>query len=89
MLSREDNEILTRTDRGTAMGSLFRSYWIPVLLSEQLPEPDGAPVRVKVLGEELVAFRDSSGEVGLIEPRCPHRGANLFFGRNEGGGIRC
>lgn len=89
MLSREDNELLTRTGAGTPMGELFRSYWIPVLLAEQLPEPDGAPVRVKVLGEELVAFRDSAGEVGLVDPRCPHRGANLFFGRNEQGGIRC
>jgi phthalate 4,5-dioxygenase oxygenase subunit len=89
MLSAEDNVALTRTNAGTPMGELFRSYWIPVLLSAQLPEPDGAPVRVKVLGEELVAFRDSSGRVGLVEPRCPHRGANLFFGRNEGGGIRC
>jgi phthalate 4,5-dioxygenase oxygenase subunit len=89
MLSQEDNDLLTRTGAGTPMGELFRSYWIPVLLSEQLPEPDGAPVRVKVLGEELVAFRDSAGVVALVAPRCPHRGANLFFGRNEGGGIRC
>lgn len=89
MLSREDNEMLVRTGAGTPMGNLFRAYWIPVLLSEQLPENDGAQVRVKVLGEELLAFRDSSGVVGLVSPRCPHRGANLFFGRNEGGGIRC
>jgi phthalate 4,5-dioxygenase len=89
MLSREDNETLTRTNAGTPMGELFRSYWIPVLLSEQLPQRDGAPVRVKVLGEELIAFRDSEGTVALVEPRCTHRGANLFFGRNEGGGIRC
>jgi phenylpropionate dioxygenase-like ring-hydroxylating dioxygenase large terminal subunit len=89
MLSREDNEMLTRTDAGTPMGELFRSYWVPVLLSEQVPERDGAPVRVKVMGEELIAFRDSDGQVALTEPRCPHRGANLFFGRNEEGGIRC
>lgn len=89
MLTREENEILTRTNAGTPMGELFRSYWIPVLLSEQLPEPDGAPVRVKVLGEALLAFRDTAGRVALIDPRCSHRGANLFFGRNEGGGIRC
>lgn len=89
MLTREENETLTRTNAGTPMGELFRSYWIPVLLSEQLPEPDGEQVRVKVLGETLVAFRDSEGVVALIDPRCSHRGANLFFGRNEGGGIRC
>jgi phenylpropionate dioxygenase-like ring-hydroxylating dioxygenase large terminal subunit len=89
VLSKEDNDMLTRTDAGTPMGWLFRSFWLPVVLSEQLPEPDGAPVRVKVLGEELLAFRDTEGRVGLIEPRCVHRGANLFFGRNEASGIRC
>lgn len=89
MLSKEDNDMLTRTDAGTPMGRLFRSFWLPVLLSEQVPEPDGAPVRVKVMGEELLAFRDTAGRVGLIEPRCAHRGANLFFGRNEESGIRC
>lgn len=89
MLSSEDNAILTQTGAGTPMGELFRRFWIPVLLAEQLPEPDGPQVRVKVMGEELLAFRDTGGGVGLIEPRCPHRGANLFFGRNEKGGIRC
>ena len=89
MLSREDNERLTRTGPGTPMGALFRQYWIPVLLSEQVDERDGPPVRVKVLGEELIAFRDSAGTVALVEPRCPHRGADLYFGRNEAGGIRC
>ena len=71
------------------MGELFRRFWIPVLLAEQLPEPDSPQVRVKVMGEDLLAFRDSGGRIGLIEPRCPHRGANLYFGRNEKGGIRC
>lgn len=89
MLSREDNEMLTRTDADTPMGRLFRSYWLPVVLAEEVSTPDCAPVRIKVLGEELLAFRDSTGQVGVIEPRCPHRGANLFFGRNEEGGIRC
>ncbi len=89
MLSREDNECLTRTGAGTPMGALFRQYWLPVLLSEQLAERDGPPVRVKVLGEQLLAFRDSAGTVALVEPRCPHRGADLYFGRNEEGGIRC
>jgi phenylpropionate dioxygenase-like ring-hydroxylating dioxygenase large terminal subunit len=89
MLTQAQNETLTRTGPGTPMGALFRRFWIPVLLSRELAEPDGPPVRVKVLGEHLVAFRDSAGRVGLVEPRCPHRGANLFFGRNEAGGIRC
>jgi phthalate 4,5-dioxygenase len=89
MLSQAQNETLTRTGPGTAMGALFRRFWVPVLLSRELPEPEGAPVRVRLMGEDLIAFRDSAGKVGLIEPRCPHRGANLFFGRNEAGGIRC
>ncbi|HLZ83377.1 MAG TPA: Rieske 2Fe-2S domain-containing protein [Caulobacteraceae bacterium] len=89
MLTRAQNDMLTRTGPGTAMGALFRRFWIPVLLSRELAEPDGPPVRVNVLGEQLVAFRDSAGAVGLAEARCPHRGANLFFGRNEDGGLRC
>ena len=89
MLSAADNELLTRTGAGTAMGELFRRFWLPVLLSQELPDPDGPPVRVKVLGEDLVAFRDTDGRVGLLDPRCPHRGANLFFGRNEACGLRC
>jgi phthalate 4,5-dioxygenase oxygenase subunit len=89
MLNRKDNETLTQTDRGTPMGELFRSYWLPVALSEELPERDGAQVRVHVLGESLLAFRDTDGRVGLVEPRCPHRGADLYFGRNEEGGLRC
>jgi hypothetical protein len=76
MLSAADNELLTRTGPGTAMGDLFRRFWMPALLSRALPEPDGPPVRVKILGEELVAFRDTEGRVGLVEPHCPHRGAN-------------
>ena len=89
MLTHAQNETLTRTGPGTAMGALFRRFWQPVLLSRELPEADGPPVRVMVMGEPLIAFRDSAGRVGLVEPRCPHRGANLFFGRNEAGGIRC
>jgi len=89
MLTKAQNEMLTRTGPGTPMGALFRRYWMPALLSRELPERDGPPVRVRLLGEDLVAFRDSAGAVGLIAPRCPHRGANLFFGRNEAGGIRC
>jgi nitrite reductase/ring-hydroxylating ferredoxin subunit len=89
MLSAADNELLTRTGAGTPMGEYFRRFWQPVALSRELAEPDGAPIRVKALGEELVAFRDTQGRVGLIEPQCAHRGANLFFGRNEEGGLRC
>lgn len=89
MLSREDNEILTRTGPGTLMGKVFRSYWLPVLLSEQLRENDGPQVRVTILGEQLLAFRDSMGHIGLVQPRCPHRGADLYLGRNEEGGLRC
>jgi phthalate 4,5-dioxygenase oxygenase subunit len=89
MLNAADNERLTRVGPGTPMGQLFRSYWIPALLSEELPAVDGAPVRVRLLGEDLVAFRDSDGGVGLIDAYCPHRRAPLFFGRNEECGLRC
>src|ERR1700733_8170430 len=71
------------------MGTLFRRYWLPALLSEELGEPDGAPVRVRLLGEDLVAFRDSSGAVGLVDAYCPHRRAPMFFARNEECGLRC
>ena len=89
MLTAADNELLTRTGPATAMGRYFRSFWQPVALSCELPEPDGAPIRVKVMDEDLIAFRASDGRVGVMEPVCPHRGANLFFGRNEDGALRC
>lgn len=89
MLSAEDNELLTRTGPDTGMGQYFRRFWLPVALSRELPEPDGAPIRVKLLDEDLIAFRSTDGRVGLMEPRCAHRGANLFYGRNEECGIRC
>ncbi len=89
MMSAADNETLVRTHAGTPMGEYFRRYWLPVALSRELPEPDGPPIRVKVMGEELVAFRDTKGRVGLLEPVCAHRGSNLFFGRNEDCGLRC
>lgn len=89
MLNAEDNELLTRTGPGTPMGEYFRRFWQPVALVEELPAPDGDPVRVKVLGEELLLFRDTGGRVGLVSPRCPHRGADLWHGRNEEGGLRC
>ena len=89
MLSEADNIRLTRTGPHTPMGDLFRRFWQPVLLSVELPEPDGAPLRITLLGEDLRAFRTTDGTVALVSPRCPHRGADLFFGRNEHGGIRC
>jgi phthalate 4,5-dioxygenase len=89
MLSRAENELLTRTGPGTPMGNLMRRYWVPALFSHQLPEADGPPVRVKLLSEELVAFRDSTGQVGLLEEHCAHRGASLYWGRNEECGLRC
>ncbi|MFN0072262.1 MAG: Rieske 2Fe-2S domain-containing protein [Chloroflexota bacterium] len=89
MLSREDNELLTQTGPGTPMGELFRRFWLPVMLSEEIPAPDCTPVKVRVLGEDLIAFRDSSGNPGLVDAYCPHRGAPMFFGRNEDAGLRC
>ncbi len=89
MLSNEENELLTRTGSGTPMGGLFRRYWIPAVLSEEIPEPDCPPVQVRLLGEELVAFRDSQGRVGLLDEHCSHRGTSLFYGRNEECGLRC
>jgi phenylpropionate dioxygenase-like ring-hydroxylating dioxygenase large terminal subunit len=89
MLAKEDNELLTQTNPGTPMGDLIRRYWIPALLSEEIPAPDCPPARVRLLGEELVAFRDSQGRIGLIGEHCAHRGASLFYGRNEECGLRC
>jgi phthalate 4,5-dioxygenase len=89
VLTRQENERLTRVGPGTIMGETFRRYWIPALLSEELSEPDGAPVRVRLLCEDLVAFRDSAGKVGLVDAFCPHRRAPMFFGRNEECGLRC
>ena len=85
MLTREDNELICRTGRGTPMGRVLRRYWHPCALSADLPHTDCPPVRVKILGEDLVAFRDSEGRVGLIGERCPHRGASLYYGLNRGG----
>ena len=89
MLTRDDNEALIRTDQGTPMGEVMRRYWIPALLASELPEPDCPPVRVRLLGEQLVAFRDTQGRVGLLSEFCPHRLTSLFFGRNEEDGLRC
>ncbi|NUZ06138.1 Rieske 2Fe-2S domain-containing protein [Piscinibacter koreensis] len=88
MLSPEDNERLTRVGPGTPMGQLMRLYWLPFLPAADLT-PDGQPQRVRLLGEELLAFRDSSGAIGLVDHACPHRGAPLVFARNEDCGLRC
>jgi phenylpropionate dioxygenase-like ring-hydroxylating dioxygenase large terminal subunit len=89
MLSVKDNDILTRVGPGTAMGELMRRFWMPALLAEEVAEKDGTPVRVRLLGENLVAFRDSDGRVGLLDESCPHRRASLALGANERCGIRC
>jgi phthalate 4,5-dioxygenase oxygenase subunit len=89
MLRKEQNDLLTLTGPGTPMGALFRSYWIPALLSEELPENGCPPVRVQLLSERLIAVRDSEGRYGLIDEFCAHRGVSLWFGNQEEGGIRC
>src|SRR5262245_61617111 len=89
MLKQEENELVTLVGPGTPMGNTMRRYWMPALLSSELPQADSDPVRVRLLGEDLIAFRDTNGSVGLIQNNCPHRGASLFFGRNEEAGLRC
>jgi phthalate 4,5-dioxygenase oxygenase subunit len=89
MLSREDNELICRVGPGTPMGAVFRRYWVPACLSSQLPKKDSDPLRLRLLGESLVAFRDSNGAVGLLDELCPHRRASLALGRVEECGIRC
>jgi phenylpropionate dioxygenase-like ring-hydroxylating dioxygenase large terminal subunit len=89
MLSVQDNEIMCRVGPGTHMGDMMREYWMPAVRSDELPSPDCPPVRIRLLGEDLIAFRDSAGRTGLFNNACPHRGASLFFGRNEEEGLRC
>jgi nitrite reductase/ring-hydroxylating ferredoxin subunit len=89
MLSKQDNDILCQVGPGTPMGTLMRQYWVPVFMSTELDTPDCPPQRVRILGEDLIGFRTTSGEVGLVANACPHRGASLFFGRNEEEGLRC
>ena len=89
MLSRENNELLCRVGPGTPMGALMREYWIPALPSNEFPGPDSAPKRMKLLGENIIMYRDSKGRMGAIAEACPHRGASLYFARNEDCGIRC
>jgi phthalate 4,5-dioxygenase oxygenase subunit len=89
MLSKGDNELLCRTNAGTPMGELFRRFWLPALLPAELPAPDCDPIRFRILGEDLIAWRDTNGRPAFIANNCPHRGASLFFGRNEESGLRC
>jgi phenylpropionate dioxygenase-like ring-hydroxylating dioxygenase large terminal subunit len=89
MLTKEENELITRVGPGTPMGNLMRQYWLPSMMSSELPAPDCPPVRIRLLSENLIAFRTSSGQVGVVANSCPHRGASLFFGRNEEEGLRC
>ena len=88
MLTKDQNELLTRTGPGTPAGNLFRRYWQPVALAEELP-PGAPPRPVRILGEDLVLFRDANDEIGLMGLHCPHRGADLSFARVEGNGLRC
>ena len=89
MLTAQDNELLTRVGRGAAMGDLIRRYWVPALLSSELPKAKSPALEVRLLGEDLVAFRTSDGAVGILQSNCPHRGAPLYYGRPEDQGIRC
>jgi phthalate 4,5-dioxygenase oxygenase subunit len=89
MLSREENELLCRVEGEAPMGRLMRAYWIPACFSEEVAERDGAPVRVRLLGEDMVAFRDTEGRLGVLDEHCPHRRASLALGRNEACGLRC
>jgi phthalate 4,5-dioxygenase oxygenase subunit len=89
MLNAPENELLSRVGPGTDMGNLMRQFWLPVMQSDELGAPDGRPVRVRLLGEDLILFRDSDGRPGLLANNCAHRGASLFFGRNEESGLRC
>lgn len=89
MLSEADNELLTRVGPGTPMGTLLRRFWMPALVTDEIAEADGTPVRLRIMGEDLVAFRDSDGRTGILGARCPHRLAGLYWGRNEECGLRC
>ncbi len=89
MLNQQDNDLLTRVENQAPLGQLMRRYWMPACMSEELPQPDGDPIKVRVLGENLVAFRATDGSVGVMDELCPHRRASLLYGRNEEGGLRC
>ncbi len=88
-VNKEMSETLTRVGPQTRMGNLLRRYWVPALMSSEIAKPDGPQVRVQLLGEKLLAFRNTDGQASLIGEFCSHRGVSLFFGRNEENGIRC
>ena len=89
MMTEEENQLLCKVEGNAPMGQLMRRHWQAVCLSEEVSEIDGAPVRARVLGEDLVVFKDSHGQVGVMGEFCPHRGVSLVYGRNEHGGLRC
>ena len=89
MITKDENELLCRVENEAPMGKLMRQHWVPICLSEEVAEADGDPVTAKILGENLVVFRDSDGQVGVLDEACPHRGPSLSYGRNEEGGLRC
>jgi len=89
MITHEENDLMCRVENGAPMGQLMRRHWVPICLQEEVPEPDGTPVKARILGEDLVVFRDTEGRVGVLDEKCPHRRASLVFGRNEEGGLRC
>ena len=89
MLTAEENDLLCRVENGAPMGEIMRRHWLPACMSEEVAEPDGAPVRTRLLGQDLVVFRDSGGRLGVLDEQCPHRRASLAFGRNEQSGLRC
>src|SRR5216684_2403711 len=88
-MKREDNELLCRIGPGTAMGQLVRNYWVPAFLSNRLPPVDSDPIRVRLFGENFVAFRGDDGEIGFLDEGCPHRGASLVLANQEGCALRC
>lgn len=89
MLAAEDNDILCRVEGNAPMGALMRRHWLPACLPEEVAKPDGDPLEIRILGQELVIFRDTRGKLGALDAHCPHRGARLVLGRNENCGLRC
>src|SRR5271154_7151285 len=89
MLTAEENDLLSRVEGDAPMGRIMRSHWLPICMAEEVAESDGTPVRARLLGEDLVVFRDSAGRLGVLDEHCPHRRASLAFGRNEECGLRC
>ena len=89
MLTSAENDLMCRVDGNAPMGEVMRHYWMPACLCEEVSEPDGTPIRVRLLGENYVAFRNTNGQVGVLDELCPHRRASLVLGRNEECGLTC